>query len=259
LEKQGYQCTSIAHSANLTSQEPVKWHLVTFRKPEATMFSFVAIQRRIPRPIIGAISTICAVCVLQSASAESIPVTLATTTTSNASEILAYRIVNMPLTDLLTMLAEDANARVSQPDGLRGMLYDVDLTGDVSTILDHLSADHDLDWFAFNGVIHVSSKPDALTRLIPLDDISIAQARAALERSELSLDGKHINTAANETALAVYGGPAFIGIVEAILDVTPGVTAVQAPKSAIRERRDTVLSTEYFGDIGRVLVCQQPA
>lgn len=172
---------------------------------------------------------------------------------------LSYRIINMPLSDFLTLLSEDAGVRVAQPDGLRGLLSNTYLTGDVNAILDTLSVEQGLDWFVFNGVYYISLKSDAVTRLIPLDGISIVQARHALERSGLSLDGTNINSAANETALAVYGGSAFIGIVEAILSVTPGVTAAQAPDAAIRVRRGSESAIEYFGVVDRDLINPAPA
>lgn len=172
---------------------------------------------------------------------------------------LIYRVINMPLADFLVLLSEDSGARMSQPDGLRGIVSNTRLMGDVNAILNTLSAAHGLDWFVFNGVYHVSSKADAVTRLVPLNDLNIVQARAALERSGLSLDGKYINTAANETALAVYGGRSFIGIVEAILAVTPGTAAVQATDSAIRVRRGSISTIEYFGVVDRDLIEQVPA
>ncbi|MEL6639701.1 MAG: hypothetical protein AAFN63_03735 [Pseudomonadota bacterium] len=172
---------------------------------------------------------------------------------------LNYRIISMPLSDFLVLLSEDSGARLSQPDGLRGIISNTRLIGDVNTILNTLSAAHGLDWFAFNGVYHISSKADAVTRLVPLNDLSVTQARAALERSGLSLDGKYIDTAANETALAVYGGSSFVGIVEAILAVTPGTAEVQATESAIRIRRGSTSSIEYFGVVDPDLVEQLPA
>lgn len=164
---------------------------------------------------------------------------------------LEFRVIELPVADFLRLMAGKAGLRLRVSEGVQSKIRDTFYRGSSREILESIARQHELDWFEFNGIIHVSAVRDAITRIIPLDDIDMARARRALVESGLIMDAMRVSDAADGTALSIYGAPEFVGIAEAIIEVTPPLDAITPHRMAVRVRKGVDTAMEYYGDAGR--------
>lgn len=157
---------------------------------------------------------------------------------------LDYRVIDQGLRAFLQVLAADTGTRIVPGPELRGRITDATLSGDMDAILDRLAETHRIDWFAFNGVVHISGGAEATTRLVRLGDLPAARARAALAEMDLPFDRFGLREAADGKALIVSGPPRLLAIVEATIETLPDPKIVPAQAKMFRIRRGTQISLE---------------
>lgn len=167
-------------------------------------------------------------------------------------ETLDYHVLDMPIPAFFKMLQADSGQKISATPDVAGHIKDARLTGTAHDIMLQVSAAHSLDVFAYDGVIHVSRDADAVTQLVPLEGLPSDRASLALQQSGLSLDGNRIKTVADGNALLISGPPDYVAIAKAILVVTPPVAETYQARSAVRVRRGSETTLEYFGAAGMV-------
>jgi hypothetical protein len=163
---------------------------------------------------------------------------------------LDYRVIDMPIGAFFTMLQADSGQKMTAMPDVAGYIKNTRLTGSVDAIMGQVAAKHDLEIFAYDGVLHVSRAVDDVTQLVPLEGLPSDRAARALRDSGLSLDGDRVKTVADGNALLISGPPDFIAIAKAILVVTPAVAETYPARSAIRVRRGTETAIEHYGAAG---------
>jgi len=177
---------------------------------------------------------------------------------ASASAIAAttteYSIVEMSLQDFFNTLQWDTGQRVVVGPDVAGTLRNEVLAGTALEIINEITTRHALNWFAYDGVIHVSRSQDDVTKFIPLEGISAAHAVMTLDQSGLSSEFGVFKPIADGAAVSISGPPEFVSIAEAILTLTP----TSPEHSAIRVRRGTDTSVEHYGADG-MLDDNQPA
>lgn len=131
-----------------------------------------------------------------------------------------FLVVNEGLPEVIQYLSAHAAIRTQMADSVQGRLRLRHLVGTPQEILDDLTLDHDLDWFAFNGTYYVDTKQSTKTRIIPLGELSFERAIAALEQAEVPVRQYPISSAADGKAMVMSGPPKLIGIVEALVAST---------------------------------------
>jgi hypothetical protein len=91
-----------------------------------------------------------------------------------------YYVVLQPVQTLLESVAGEARLRLSYSDDVKGVVRKLRATGSTTEVLDAISDSMGLDWFTFNGIIYVSSRTEATTRLVRLGDLTPSQAITAV-------------------------------------------------------------------------------
>ncbi|WP_188791825.1 hypothetical protein [Salipiger pallidus] len=147
--------------------------------------------------------------------------------------------LRQPVVEFLQILARDRGLRLDMTDRVRGTIVDMRLSGSVEDLLDQLAEAHALDWFAFNGVIHVSTVGEAVTRLIRLGDLDADHAVAVLDDAGLALERYPIRSTAERSTVAISGPPRMLALAEAVIESVPKRNSAQ-PKQRTEQRSVTV-------------------
>jgi hypothetical protein len=198
-------------------------------------------------PVVMAQSAVDAAVIAMADAPEAVGDTTARTIAPGA---LDYRVIDMPIGAFFTMLQADSGQKIAATPDVTGYIKNTRLSGSVAAIVGQVAAGHDLETFAYDGVLHVSRAVDDVTQLVPLEGLPADRAARALRDSGLSLDGDRVKTVADGNALLVSGPPDYIAIAKAILVVTPSVAETYPARSAIRVRRGTETAVEHYGAAG---------
>jgi len=146
----------------------------------------------------------------------------------------SYVIVNQEVDHFLRDLARDTSTRIQSSPKVRGRIKQSTFMGSPEEILRGVSSKLELDWFQHNGVFFLSSKREALTRLIRLGDLDLGDVTKELGVSGLLFDDFPISSAAENSALLVTGPPRYLALVESVIEGIP------SEKLEIRKRKKTV-------------------
>lgn len=153
-----------------------------------------------------------------------------------------YFVIDQSIEGFLQMLSSDANIRFDMTEGVLGRVKRQRISGTPQEVIDQLSARHELDWFLFNGIYYISSREEALTRLVRLGSLGEARAIGALSGAGLSQQGFPTRITADGSALALSGPPKYLGLAEAVLESVPDVQVIAKPEKIIRIRRGVHIS-----------------
>jgi hypothetical protein len=142
-----------------------------------------------------------------------------------------YLIILQPVQVLLETVAKESGLRIALSDNVKGVLRNLRATGTTAEVLDAVCANLGLDWFAFNGIIHVSTRSEATTRMVKLGDLVPEQAVDALSAAGLPLTKLEVRPTSIDNVLAMSGPPELLAIAEAVIEGIPPHVA-STPKSA---------------------------
>jgi hypothetical protein len=159
-----------------------------------------------------------------------------------APAALDYLIVRESTAAVFDVISGDLELRLDLSDKVSGSLSDMRLSGTRDEILNALAAELGLDWFIFNGVIYVSGRTEALTRIVRLGDLGPAKVVVTLAESGLPTDKLSIEPSADGLAIAVSGPPKLLALAEAMIEGIPrSVVAnrVEASPHTVKVRRGT--------------------
>ncbi|MGD1881451.1 MAG: secretin N-terminal domain-containing protein [Paracoccaceae bacterium] len=165
---------------------------------------------------------------------------------------LSLKVLDMPLPDFFALLQVESGERIVPAPEVRGRVADLDLTGTPEDMIAAVATQNDLSWFRYDGAYYVSRKRDAITRLVPLQDLSTEEAHKSLADSGLATGDGRIVAVAGGNALSVSGPPDYVAFAEAILELTKTSAPSTPETSVIRVRRGTATSLEYYGRAGMV-------
>jgi hypothetical protein len=132
-----------------------------------------------------------------------------------------YYVVLQPVQTLLETVAGEARLRLSYSDDVKGVVRKLRATGSTSEVLDAITDSMGLDWFTFNGIIYISSRTEATTRLVRLGDLTPSQAITAVGEAGLPLDRVEMHPTSVDNILALSGPPELLAIAEAVIESIP--------------------------------------
>lgn len=147
---------------------------------------------------------------------------------------LDYLVVSQDATALFEMIARDVGMRLDLSSKVHGVLAGIRLTGSSDGILDDATNKLGLDWFAFNGVIYVSSRPEAMTRIVRLGNLKSGKVLTVLTESGLAVDRLDIKPSADGTSLALSGPPKLLALAEAMIEGIPPAPVERVAESEAR-------------------------
>ncbi len=165
-----------------------------------------------------------------------------------------YNILELPVVEFFETLQWDTGQRIIVGTEISGVLRNEDLSGTAAEIVNQVTAEHGLDWFAYDGIIHISRADDDITKFIPLEGYSAERAITSLGESGLSSEFGVFKPVAEGAAISISGPPEFVAIAEAILELTQA----NPEHAAVRVRRGTDATVEYYGSSGLVAAKQSP-
>jgi hypothetical protein len=132
-----------------------------------------------------------------------------------------YYVVLQPVQTLLETVAGDSGLRLSYSDDVKGVVRKLRASGTTSEVLDAIATSMGLDWFTFNGIIYVSSRTEAATRLVRLGDLTPGQAITAIGEAGLPVDRVEMRPTSVDNVLALSGPPELLAIAEAVIESIP--------------------------------------
>ena len=138
-----------------------------------------------------------------------------------AAATLDYLVVRQDSSALFEDLARDLGLRLDLSDGVHGTLSDRRLIGTRDEVLEAATKDLGLDWFIFNGVLYVSDRTEALTRIVRMGDLKPEKVMTVLADSGLATERLDIESSASGTALALSGPPKLLALAEAMIEGIP--------------------------------------
>lgn len=143
-------------------------------------------------------------------------------------EVFEYYVFNQSAGAFLRNLERDTNLRFQISPNVSGQLKNLSLIGHTDEVMDAVTGNLGLEWYAFNDVIHVSAKSEAGTRVVRLGDLSAVQAVAGLVDSGLPMGKFPAQITGEGAALALSGPPSFLALAEAVIETMPEVRQVAA-------------------------------
>jgi len=160
----------------------------------------------------------------------------------------SYYVLLQPVQTLLETVASEADLRLSLSNEVKGVVRKLQTSGKTSDVLDTISANMGLEWFTFNGIIYVSARKEATTRMVRLGDLTPEQAITAIGESGLPLSKVETLPTSVDNVLAISGPPELLAIAEAVIEsIPPHVAAPAKAKPArnvlIRRGNDEQLVT----------------
>ena len=166
---------------------------------------------------------------------------------SPVAETFDYLVIRQESSALFEALARDLGLRLDLSDGVHGTLSDRRLTGTRDEVLEAATIDLGLDWFIFNGVLYVSDRTDALTRIVRMGDLKPEKVMTVLTDSGLAIDGLDVESSAGGTALALSGPPKLLALAEAIIEGIP-----PAPVDRVAETPARIVTVRRGNEAERV-------
>lgn len=156
--------------------------------------------------------------------------------------VLDFYVVNQDVRQVLQEIERSTGIRSAVSKHVRGRLTSVRLAGEPADIMGTISERLALDWFVFNGVLHVSARTETQTRLVRLDEIDATVALTTLQRSGLPTALFPSQITGDGAALALTGPPSFLALAETVLETLPGKEPVPArPKPVVAHTPKTVV------------------
>lgn len=166
----------------------------------------------------------------------------------NARLDLSYVVINQPIKDVFAAISRDSGVRIRASDAVRGRLSNVSLNGDVYEVVSDIAELQSLDWFEYNGVIHISAEHESATRIVRLGDLYMGDAMDELKSNGLVIGRFPINATSENSALSITGPPYMIALAESIIEGMP--SEIRAPrqvaKSTILVRRGREVEYVHF-------------
>ncbi|MEJ6402706.1 hypothetical protein [Yoonia sp. 2307UL14-13] len=179
-----------------------------------------------------------------------------TCTVSPTGKQYEYKILDMPMDALFSMLQGETGQRIVVAPGVRGRVSQIDLSGSAEEMIAAVAQQNDLEWFSYDEAFYVSRSTEATTRLIPLEGLTSEVARQSLDESGLLSPTARINSVADGNALSISGPPEYVALAEAILKVTGAPSEEASEQSVVRVRRGMNTSLEYYGEAGMIAANQ---
>lgn len=151
-----------------------------------------------------------------------------------------YLVIAQSLDRFFETLARDADVRINVSDAVNQTMVQTYLEGGLDDILIQMAEDHKLDWFMFNRAYYVSTRDEAMTRIVRLGSLDASFTLQALENAGLRMPDYPVETMAEGEALALTGPPLYLALAEAIIETLPERTS--EGHTTIIERRGTELT-----------------
>lgn len=142
--------------------------------------------------------------------------------------LIEYYVQNQSIEGFLQTLEKDVELSIDATTEVSGRLRNLRLDGRLDAVMDKVAAQLALDWYLFNGIIHISSKSEAGTRVIRLGDLSAPQAISALEESGIPTSQFPVQVTGEGSAIAVSGPPTLLALSEAVIEAIPEAQQVAA-------------------------------
>lgn len=160
----------------------------------------------------------------------------------DAGEALDYYVVDQDVRQVLREIERATGVRYAISNQVRGRLKSVRLVGAPAEIMGTISERLSLDWFIFNGVLHVSARTETQTRLVRLEELDADLALTTLRRSGLPTAAFPSQITGDGAALALTGPPAFLALAETVLESLPPKGAPLPPAEPVAPQiRKTVV------------------
>lgn len=170
--------------------------------------------------------------------AAAVPATVAlpvqSETVTQSAVLLDYLVVGQDAAGLFDVIARAVGMRLDLSDKVRGTVNNTRLTGTSDEILDVVAKELGLDWFAFNGVLYVSDRSEALTRIVRLGGLKADPVLDVLRNSGLAVERLDIKPSADGAALAMSGPPKLLALAETMIEGITPVPVERLAESAAR-------------------------
>lgn len=151
---------------------------------------------------------------------------------STDKTVTDYFVINQDVRQVLRELERASGIRYDVSNHVRGRLQALRLVGDPAEIMETIGEQIALDWFAFNGVVHVSARSEIQTRLVRLGDIDAGIALETLGQSGLPVSTFPSQVTGDGATLALTGPPSYLALAETVLETfTPKRPAPRAAPS----------------------------
>lgn len=153
-------------------------------------------------------------------------------------------VINAKLPELLLIIANLTEEQVEVSAAVNTRLSATQYRGNIRDVLQQLSQEENLEWFAFNGVYYVSDASETTSRLIRLSNASYGEATRLLRDAGIGSDSLKKVEVADGAAIVLTGPPKLIAFGEAIIHSLPAAPALSNKTPQIRIRRGTAVEVE---------------
>ncbi len=162
------------------------------------------------------------------------PLLLSAETLAPPQEIFDYRVVDQESGALFEVIARDLGMRSVVSDKVFGSITGMRLSGNRDEVLDAVAAKLGLDWFAYNEVLYISNRSEALTRIVRLEGPKVEKVMTVLLESGLPLGKLKITPASANMALSLSGPPKLLALAEVMIEGIPPEPTQATEKPATR-------------------------
>jgi hypothetical protein len=147
---------------------------------------------------------------------------------------LDYLVIGEDAAAFFDVIARALSVRLDLSDKVHGTLSKTRLSGTSDKILDEAAQKLGLDWFTFNGVLYVSNRSEAVTRIVRLGGLKAGRVLAVLAENGLAVERLDIKPSADGAALALSGPPKLLALVETMIEGIAPVPVERLAESAAK-------------------------
>lgn len=151
-------------------------------------------------------------------------------------------ILNMSVSGALDALGRDLGLEFSGDRSDRRRIVDLSLGGTPDQVIAQVMDRAGMDAFAFGGQIYYSPEAERSVRLIPLEDITFDDARAALDAAGLIFPDFEVTSVANGGALVLSGPVRYLALSEGVINAV--VAEPDIVETPVKVRRGGIIVTD---------------
>ncbi|MEZ5792448.1 MAG: hypothetical protein R3D34_17265 [Nitratireductor sp.] len=127
-------------------------------------------------------------------------------------------VVNQKLRDFLILAGRRFGIQITVSSGIKGVIQNQALPGDLDGILNTLSSQFEFAWYRENNAIRVTSSKDSASRVIYLGRMSYEELVTAIAEAGIKPDGYELSHIESSNSVSLNGPAELIAKVELIAE-----------------------------------------
>ena len=152
-----------------------------------------------------------------------------------------YMLFTISVRDAARRISQDMGVNLVMSEAVRGSVNRLRLSGNRQQVLDLFTNSANLDGYIYAGTLYVSARSESASRLLPLQNMTVAQSTDILQQAGLLFPEFRVHAIPGDGALLMTGPASWIALCIAVLNSS---TTASPRRGGVIVRRGTEESIE---------------